>query len=150
MWSLGVLLYALVTQRLPFYAPSDTPPADEAYEVALRVISGRYEMPSTLSPALQNLITLCLQPNAQNRIVVDQVMQHPWMRGELDMPDELQSSPELGPIISSSMLYTSSSGPSSRSSSGDKSRGRSNFEEDPLAIARSLDSCPQPDVCSGH
>jgi len=115
MWSLGVLLYALVTQRLPFYAPSSTLPADEAYEVALRVISGRYEMPSTLSPALQNLILLCLQPDAQSRIVIDQVMQHPWMRGEVDMPSE--SPPDLTPLSSPPTFMRTKAGPSSSSSS---------------------------------
>ncbi|KAK4520521.1 uncharacterized protein ATC70_008034 [Mucor velutinosus] len=71
IWSLGVILYALVTARLPF--------ADD-YDLRLqqKVLDGQYEMPSNISTELQDLIKCCLDVNPETRFNINQVMQSAW------------------------------------------------------------------------
>ncbi|KAI8641080.1 kinase-like domain-containing protein [Parasitella parasitica] len=71
LWSLGIILYALVTARLPF---------QDDYDLRLqqKVLDGRYEMPSNLSTSLQDLIKGCLDPNPKTRFTIHQVLQSTW------------------------------------------------------------------------
>eukprot|EP00899_Mesostigma_viride_P024548 jgi/Mesvir1/5278/Mv15386-RA.1 len=74
VWSLGVLLYSLTTAMMPF----QTDPA--------LVISGKFLLPSTLSPALANLITSMLQNRTEERITMEGIMKHPWITNEGELP----------------------------------------------------------------
>ncbi|KAL9553403.1 hypothetical protein MBANPS3_003316 [Mucor bainieri] len=71
IWSLGIILYALVTARLPF--------ADD-YDLRLqqKVLDGQYEMPLDISTELQDLIKCCLDVNPETRFNINQVMQSAW------------------------------------------------------------------------
>lgn len=72
VWLCGVILFALLTGRLPF--------DDETIRVLLlKVQAGAFEMPAELSPDAQDLITAMLTVDPQERISVDQVLQHPLL-----------------------------------------------------------------------
>ncbi|KAL7929604.1 hypothetical protein V8C35DRAFT_325032 [Trichoderma chlorosporum] len=69
IWSMGVILYAMLSATLPFDDPD------------LRVMmnktkKGQYKMPEFLSPEAENLIDRMLQVNPDNRITMQQIWQH--------------------------------------------------------------------------
>ncbi|KAL7951911.1 hypothetical protein V8C42DRAFT_356946 [Trichoderma barbatum] len=69
IWSMGVILYAMLSATLPFDDPD------------LRVMMGKtkkgqYKMPEFLSPEAENLIDRMLQVNPDHRITMRQIWQH--------------------------------------------------------------------------
>ncbi|KAK5977426.1 Non-specific serine/threonine protein kinase, partial [Trichostrongylus colubriformis] len=72
IWSMGVLLYALLCGSLPF--------EDESMQLLYRKISrGHYPEPEWLSPSSRALLRSMLQVNPQYRITVKQLLDHPWI-----------------------------------------------------------------------
>eukprot|EP01127_Copromyxa_protea_P023993 TRINITY_DN925_c0_g1_i1.p1 TRINITY_DN925_c0_g1~~TRINITY_DN925_c0_g1_i1.p1 ORF type:complete len:504 (-),score=73.28 TRINITY_DN925_c0_g1_i1:388-1824(-) len=76
IWSCGIILYALVTARLPF---------DDTYLPHLfnKIKSGKYHMPSYLSPECKDLIKRILLVNPVERLTVAEIRQHPWTKDNL-------------------------------------------------------------------
>ncbi|XP_050724800.1 maternal embryonic leucine zipper kinase-like [Eriocheir sinensis] len=74
IWSMGVLLYALLCGFLPF--------DDENLGALYRKIqAGVYENPEWLSPGSRDLMAAMLQVDPKRRITVSQLMTHPWLSG---------------------------------------------------------------------
>ncbi|KAI8922335.1 kinase-like domain-containing protein [Powellomyces hirtus] len=71
-WSLGVNLYAMVVGDLPFAEKE----LKKLYE---RILSGRYHVPSYVSPECKDLISKLLVLDPAKRYTSAQVLEHPWM-----------------------------------------------------------------------
>ncbi|KAF9219530.1 Pkinase-domain-containing protein [Gyrodon lividus] len=71
IWSCGVILYALLTGRLPF--------DDKNVRTLLaKVKTGRYEVPAYIDPFAKDLLTRMLVVDVKQRITIPEIMAHPW------------------------------------------------------------------------
>lgn len=85
VWSSGVILYALLTARLPF---------DDDYIPLLfsKIKRGKFKMPSFLSGPCQDLIRSMLVVDPLKRITIPEIKKHPWFTA--DLPSYLHDFPE--------------------------------------------------------
>lgn len=85
VWSSGVILYALLTARLPF---------DDDYIPHLfsKIKRGKFKMPSFLSGPCQDLIRSMLVVDPLRRITIPEIKNHPWF--VQDLPAYLRDFPE--------------------------------------------------------
>ncbi|EFN80272.1 maternal embryonic leucine zipper kinase [Harpegnathos saltator] len=72
IWSMGVLLYALLCGFLPF----DDNNLETLYK---KILNGKYEEPYWLSNNSKMLIRKMLQINPANRITIHELCNHPWI-----------------------------------------------------------------------
>ncbi|XP_049799093.1 maternal embryonic leucine zipper kinase-like [Schistocerca nitens] len=72
IWSMGVLLYALLCGFLPF----DDETIDSLYK---KILSGRYHEPEWLSRNSKDLIKSMLQLDPKQRITIKELQNHPWV-----------------------------------------------------------------------
>lgn len=72
IWSMGVLLYALLCGYLPF----DDSSIENLYR---KILSGNYEEPSWLTNSSKKLIRAMLQTDPKNRITINELCNHPWV-----------------------------------------------------------------------
>jgi serine/threonine protein kinase len=71
IWSLGVLLFTMVTGSLPWSSENQT-------ELFRQIREADIEIPATLSPALQELLAKMLERNPGKRSTIAEVLSHPW------------------------------------------------------------------------
>lgn len=85
IWSLGVLLYVLLSGTYPFMA-------DQVGKVLEKVAEGRLRFPrkywENINPMATNLIQAMLTMDPDERPTAEQILQHPWF----------QASPGAGPL----------------------------------------------------
>ena len=72
IWSLGVILYFLLTKHFPFKG-------DTLNEIRYKIYSGHPVMNPTWSVGLKNLLSRLLSRNSCDRILVQDIIDHPWM-----------------------------------------------------------------------
>ncbi|WWD10158.1 hypothetical protein V865_008292 [Kwoniella europaea PYCC6329] len=77
IWSCGVILFALLTGRLPF--------DDENIRILLqKVKNGRFVMPADLPADAKDLITRMLVVDPERRITMAEIMRHPFCQRKQD------------------------------------------------------------------
>jgi len=84
IWSIGIIVYAMVTATLPFDGPSSV-------AVLKKIVRGEFHMPPTLPPELQDLIRKMLNVDPKERITIPHIKLHPWYSG---LKDDTPRSPE--------------------------------------------------------
>lgn len=80
VWSCGVILFALLTGRLPF-------DDDNIRNLLLKVQAGKFEMPTDISPEAQDLIARMLTADPSQRIKTDRILKHPLL-AKYPIPNE--------------------------------------------------------------
>ncbi|KAI0332802.1 Pkinase-domain-containing protein [Cubamyces sp. BRFM 1775] len=74
IWSCGVILYALLTGRLPF--------DDKNVRTLLtKVKVGKYDMPTYIDPLAMDLLSRMLVVDVHKRITMSEILAHPWLEG---------------------------------------------------------------------
>ncbi|XP_028329076.1 serine/threonine-protein kinase PLK3 [Gouania willdenowi] len=103
VWSLGCVMYTLMCGSPPF----ETLDLKETYKCIKEV---RYNLPSSLSPTAQKLISGILQKNPSDRLTLDQILNHEFFIKGFT-PDKLPPSscvmvPELHPPSPAKKFFT--------------------------------------------
>jgi MAP/microtubule affinity-regulating kinase len=89
IWSLGVVLYTMVTGRFPFEAKTYS-------QMKEKMLNPKYSIPPMLSPHIANLIVQLFTVDPDQRPKICDIMQHRWLRGGEDL-SKLASSLEACP-----------------------------------------------------
>lgn len=83
LWSLGVLCYEFLTGKPPFEA--------ETYEETYaRISRAQYSFPGHVSASAKDLITKLLQLNPNNRLSLEGVLDHPWIKESASLRQKIQ------------------------------------------------------------
>ncbi|XP_060093009.1 maternal embryonic leucine zipper kinase [Heteronotia binoei] len=89
IWSMGVLLYALLCGFLPF-------DDDNVMALYKKIVRGKYEVPKWLSPGSVLLLHQMLQVDPKRRITVKHLLNHPWLMQGYPFAVQWQSKYPLG------------------------------------------------------
>ncbi|XP_044295516.1 maternal embryonic leucine zipper kinase [Varanus komodoensis] len=89
VWSMGVLLYALLCGFLPF-------DDDNVMALYKKIVRGKYEIPKWLSPGSVLLLHQMLQVDPKKRIMVKHLLNHPWLTQGYSFAVHWQSKYPLG------------------------------------------------------
>jgi len=86
MWSLGCVLYLILTNKQPF-------DGDDSVQLFTNISHAKYSFPTDpgciLSPDAKNLINRLLDVNPNTRITAEEVLKHPWLNN--NSPPSLSS-----------------------------------------------------------
>ncbi|ETM99330.1 CAMK/CDPK protein kinase [Phytophthora nicotianae INRA-310] len=102
MWSLGVIMYMLLSNKAPFYGHTD----DELVEsIFAGEVKYNGKVWDTISPEAKALLRKLLHTIPEDRFTAAQVLQHPWIRStEQAIPPEVYD--EFVPRLKAFCNYT--------------------------------------------
>ena len=72
-WSLGVLLFAMVTGNYPWQSRNQN-------ELFREIRRGQFAIPQTMSAACADLVQKLMTLDVNARLTVDQALAHPWIK----------------------------------------------------------------------
>ncbi|XP_013790621.1 testis-specific serine/threonine-protein kinase 2-like [Limulus polyphemus] len=78
VWSLGCILFIMITGTMPFDDSSVKKMIQVQLQRRLRIPSG---VACTVTKGCEELIRHILEPDVTRRATVDQVLRHPWLQG---------------------------------------------------------------------
>eukprot|EP00727_Mastigamoeba_balamuthi_P004393 m51a1_g13952 putative myosin light chain (435) ;mRNA; r:926374-928245 len=97
VWSLGVLLYVLLSAYLPFHDSSQS--YEELYE---RISSARFDYDrrvwSLVSAQAKDLIAKMLVVDPKKRLTVRECLEHPWLTSNVSPATSPAASPSVAPV----------------------------------------------------
>ena len=103
LWSLGVLCYEFLVGKPPFEA--------ETYEdTYARISRAQYSFPDHVSPSAKDLISKLLQINPNNRLQLEGVLNHPWIKESERLRKKIQESNAQPHTLTGGMKTTVASG----------------------------------------
>ncbi len=73
IWSAGIVLYAMVQGRVPFFSK-------DVQELYMMITKNQYSPLQKCSPDLEDLIKRTLEKDPKKRITGEQILNHPWMK----------------------------------------------------------------------
>ena len=89
LWSLGCVLYDLITGFPPFLGASE-------YLIFQKSIEAKYIFPEGVVPELaQDFIKKCIVIEPDKRITIDEMMNHPYLKDEVNDPKFLEDIPKM-------------------------------------------------------
>lgn len=81
IWSMGVVLYVLVMNKLPF---SDK----DSKQLLKSQLSRDYKLSKSLSTGCKDIIQLHLDPNTSTRVNMNDIFQHEWFENNEDQDED--------------------------------------------------------------
>jgi serine/threonine protein kinase len=73
VWSLGVILFAMVTGQLPWNVSNTS-------HMLRQILRANFQMPAYLSAPCKDLITSMLRALPADRISMEKILDHPWLK----------------------------------------------------------------------
>ena len=77
IWSMGVILFYMLSGRLPFRGSKEQEVAEKIVYEQLKFDEDDWE---TRTQKVQDLISCCLEKKAEDRIKINQFLNHPWFK----------------------------------------------------------------------
>ena len=82
IWSLGVVIYMMLTGKMPFNGISTN-------DLFRNIVKANFTMPKNFSKDLKDLITKMLIKEPKQRITAKNAMDHPWFSSTRQQEDQI-------------------------------------------------------------
>jgi serine/threonine protein kinase len=95
MWSLGIILYIMLTGLHPYDLNGNATDEEIEFRLKARESPPLHNSPITahLSPSAIDVIDKCMKWDANERITAQQLLDHPWVRGETAREGKMNINP---------------------------------------------------------
>jgi len=81
IWSMGIILFYMLCGHLPFRGSKEQEVAEKIVFEALEFDEDEWE---TRTQRVQDLITRCLEKESKDRITIDEFINHPWFKKNMN------------------------------------------------------------------